>query len=45
VLEKAMHQFGSFPPVIKKEDPRVRLACQLIVLEDCEVTTRCRTRR
>jgi ferredoxin len=45
VLEKAMHQFGSFPPVIKKGDPRDRLACQLIVLDDCEVTTRCRTRR
>ena len=44
VLEKAMHQFGNFPPG-KKGDPRVRLACQLVVLDDCEVVTRCRTRR
>jgi ferredoxin len=41
-LENAMTQFGTFK---KNRDPRVRLACQVQVLEDCEVTTRCRTRQ
>lgn len=43
-LEGAMTQFGSFPPG-KKGDPSVRLACQVEVLEDCEVVTRCRNKR
>jgi ferredoxin len=42
VLEKAMNQFGSLP---KKGDPSVRLACQIEVLEDCEVRTRCKVKR
>jgi ferredoxin len=41
-LESAMHTFGSLP---RKGDPRVRLACQVVVMEDCEVTTRCRNKR
>lgn len=31
--------FGSVP---KKRDPRIRLACQVQVMEDCEVRTRCK---
>ncbi len=41
-LEKLMTRFGSLP---RKGDPRWRLACQIEVLEDCEVRTRCRMRR
>ena len=41
-LEKLMTQFGSFP---RKGDPRWRLACQIEVMEDCEVRTRCRAQR
>ena len=37
-----MTQFGTFK---KNRDPRVRLACQVQVLEDCEVTTRCKSRQ
>jgi ferredoxin len=39
VLEKAMVQFGQI-----RKDPTVRLACQIQVLDDCQVTTRCKTR-
>jgi ferredoxin len=42
-LENAMTRFGAFP--LRRVDPRVRLACQVEVLEDCEVRTRCRDRR
>jgi ferredoxin len=41
-LENAMTRFGSFP---RKGDPRVRLACQVEVLEDCKVRTRCKGRK
>jgi ferredoxin len=40
-LEKAMTQFGTFK---KNRDPRVRLACQIQVYEDCQVETRCKRR-
>jgi ferredoxin len=36
LLEKAMTQFGQF-----HKNPNVRLACQVQVLDDCQVTTRC----
>jgi ferredoxin len=36
VLEKAMVQFGQI-----RKDPNVRLACQIQVLDDCQVETRC----
>jgi ferredoxin len=42
LLETAMNQFGTMP---KNRDPQTRLACQVQVLDDCEVVTRCRTRR
>lgn len=41
-LEKAMTQFGYVRA--KNRDPRVRLACQVQVYEDCAVTTNCRVR-
>jgi ferredoxin len=37
LLEKAMTQFGQI-----RKNPNVRLACQVQVLEDCQVTTRCK---
>lgn len=40
-LEKAMTQVGTMP---KNRDPRVRLACQVQIFEDCEVVTRCKQR-
>jgi ferredoxin len=40
-LEKLMGQV----PVLGTRDPRWRLACQIEVLEDCEVRTTCRMRR
>ncbi|HEX6121748.1 MAG TPA: hypothetical protein VFY89_01245 [Ktedonobacterales bacterium] len=41
-LEKAMTQFGTLK---KNRDPRVRLACQVQVFEDCQVVTRCKKSR
>jgi ferredoxin len=38
-LENTMTRFT------RKHDPRVRLACQVEVLEDCEVRTRCKARK
>ncbi len=40
-LEKAMTRFGTFK---KNRDPRVRLACQVQIYEDCQVQTRCKAR-
>jgi ferredoxin len=40
-LEKLMTKV----PVLGARDPRWRLACQIEVMEDCEVRTRCRMRR
>jgi ferredoxin len=34
---------GATPAPLGARDPRVRLACQVQVFEDCEVTTRCKT--
>jgi ferredoxin len=42
LLETAMNQFGTMPA---NRDPQTRLACQVQVLDDCEVVTRCKTRR
>ena len=42
VLEKAMNNVGTFK---KNRDPRTRLACQVQVFEDCEVVTRCKSRK
>jgi ferredoxin len=42
VLEKAMNNVGTRK---KNRDPRVRLACQVQVWEDCEVVTRCKVRK
>ena len=42
LLEKAMDQVGTFP---KNRNSQTRLACQALVWEDCEVTTRCKTRK
>ncbi|HEX9057779.1 MAG TPA: hypothetical protein VF818_09630 [Ktedonobacterales bacterium] len=39
LLEKAMTKFGQ-----RRKNPNVRLACQVQVLEDCQVKTRCRTK-
>jgi ferredoxin len=39
LLEKAMTRFGQFR---KNRNPNVRLACQVLVLEDCQVVTRCK---
>lgn len=41
-LEQAMNQFGTFP---KNRNPQTRLACQAVVMEDCEVVTRCKNAR
>ena len=38
-LENAMTR------VVSRKNPRTRLACQVEVLEDCEVRTRCKNRR
>ena len=35
-----MTQFGQI-----RKNPNVRLACQVQVLEDCQVTTRCKARK
>lgn len=40
LLEKAMTQFGQI-----RKNPNVRLACQVQVLEDCQVVTRCKPAR
>ena len=40
-LEQAMTQFGTLK---KNRDPRVRLACQVQIFEDCQVVTRCKRR-
>lgn len=37
LLEKAMTRFGQI-----RKNPNVRLACQVQVLEDCQVVTRCK---
>jgi hypothetical protein len=37
-----MNQFGTFP---KNRNPQTRLACQAVVMEDCEVVTRCKNAR
>lgn len=37
LLEKAMTRFGQI-----HKNPNVRLACQVLVLEDCQVVTRCK---
>ena len=37
LLEKAMTRFGQI-----HKNPNVRLACQVQVLEDCQVVTRCK---
>jgi ferredoxin len=42
VLEQAMTNIGTRK---KNRDPRVRLACQVQVWEDCEVHTRCKPKR
>ena len=42
LLEKAMDQVGTFP---KNRSAQTRLACQALIWEDCEVTTRCKTRK
>lgn len=42
VLEKAMTQFGQWP---SRRNANVRLACQVQVLEDCQVTTLCKAKR
>jgi ferredoxin len=36
LLEKAMTKFGQI-----RKNPNVRLACQVQVLDDCQVVTRC----
>ena len=41
-LEKAMTNVGTLK---KNRDPQVRLACQVQVFEDCEVRTRCKSKR
>jgi ferredoxin len=41
-LEMAMNTIGTRK---KNRDPQVRLACQVQVFEDCEVRTRCKTKR
>lgn len=41
-LEKAMTQFGQWP---RRRNPNVRLACQMQVLEDCQVVTRCKPKQ
>ena len=41
-LEMAMNQIGTFK---RNRSPRTRLACQVQVFEDCEVTTRCKPKR
>lgn len=41
-LEKAMNQVGTFA---KNRNPETRLACQALVMEDCEVYTRCKPAR
>jgi ferredoxin len=38
LLEKAMTQFGQ-----RRKNPNVRLACQVQVLDDCQIVTRCKT--
>jgi ferredoxin len=38
-LEKAMTQVGQ-----RRKNPNVRLACQVTVLEDCQVVTRCKAK-
>lgn len=40
--ESAMTQIGTRK---KNRDPRVRLACQVVVLDDCEVYTTCKPAR
>ena len=42
LLEQTMNQIGTFP---KNRNPSTRLACQAVVMEDCEVTTRCKPAR
>ncbi len=42
VLEQAMNQVGTFP---KNRNPQTRLACQALVMDDCEVYTRCKPAR
>ncbi len=37
LLEKAMTRFGQI-----RKNPNVRLACQVQVLDDCQVVTRCK---
>jgi len=41
-LEKAMNNIGTRK---KNRDPQTRLACQVQVYEDCEIVTRCKSRR
>lgn len=38
-MEKAMTQVGQ-----RRKNPNVRLACQVTVLEDCQVVTRCKAK-
>lgn len=42
VLEKAMNNIGTMP---KDRNPQTRLACQALVVEDCEVYTGCKPSR
>ena len=42
MFEKAMHKFGQRR---SRKNPNVRLACQVQVLEDCQVTTLCKANR
>jgi ferredoxin len=38
-MEKAMTQVGQ-----RRKNPNVRLACQVTVLDDCQVVTRCKAK-
>jgi ferredoxin len=40
--EKAMNRIGTFK---RNRNPQTRLACQVQIFEDCEVVTRCKSKR